>query len=693
MTKLSLVIFIAAIMVVGVIGTSSIQNAEALKGKGVGSSQYGSSTDICGLVHCSEYPGGKEAYKENWSSSYRNQDTVSTVVQQETKENFTISVSVHNVDEEFPAQLDVFIHKFELDKISAEEALDGIKEVHNAYVDARITNEIINAVKDKLDLYNNGTFDAATAVEAIHLSAEPQNVDPEYQGALDEVIHKFELDKISAEEALDGIKEVHDGFVGLYITSDLIEAVEEKITLIDSGKLSGADAVEAIHLSAEPQNVDPEYQGALDEVIHKFELDKISAEEALDGIKEVHDGFVGLYITSDLIEAVEEKITLIDSGKLSGADAVEAIHLSAEPQNVDPEYQGALDEVIHKFELDKISAEEALDGIKEVHDGFVGLYITSDLIEAVEEKITLIDSGKLSGADAVEAIHLSAEPQNVDPEFASALDEVIHKFELDKISAEEAMDGIIEVYDGMVGLTVTSDIVEGVGEKIALYNSGDLDAADAVEAVHLTAEPQNVDPEFIRAIEEFTYQYELNDISLTELIDGVTEVYDGMVGLTITSDLIEDIGVQLVVYDSGRVSPEFTAEEIDEIIEKAELAASKSLMSEDGIPAMKELPPNTVDIPAGTAVPGCEVDDWCYMSSTFTVSVGTTLTWINSDTLPHTVTSGSADADAVGVDVQNGFDSGFMSGADEYEHTFDVAGFYDYYCQLHPWMQGSVTVE
>ena len=51
------------------------------------------------------------------------------------------------------------------------------------------------------------------------------------------------------------------------------------------------------------------------------------------------------------------------------------------------------------------SHEEAIDGIKEVH-GFVGLYITSDLIEAVEEKITLIDSGKLSGVDAVEAVHL-----------------------------------------------------------------------------------------------------------------------------------------------------------------------------------------------------------------------------------------------------------------------------------------------
>ena len=321
-----------------------------------------------------------------WAIPFLGKNAVSSVSQQDKSESKSVLVSTHNVDEEFPAQLDVFIHKFELDKISAKEALDGIMTIHHAYKNAGINSDIVSSVDEKIRFYEAGKLTVGDAVEAIHLSAEPQNVNPEYQAALDEVIHKFELDKISSEEALDGIKEVHGGFVGLYITSDLIEAVDEKITLINSGKLSGTDAVEAIHLSAEPQNVNPEYQAALDEVIHKFELDKISSEEALDGIKEVHGGFVGLYITSDLIEAVDEKITLINSGKLSGTDAVEAIHLSAEPQNVNPEYQAALDEVIHKFELDKISSEEALDGIKEVHGGFVGLYITSDLIEAVDDK-------------------------------------------------------------------------------------------------------------------------------------------------------------------------------------------------------------------------------------------------------------------------------------------------------------------
>ena len=44
---------------------------------------------------------------------------------------------------------------------------------------------------------------------AVHLTAEPQNVNPEYQGALDEVIHMFEKDAMSTEDAIDGIKEVH----------------------------------------------------------------------------------------------------------------------------------------------------------------------------------------------------------------------------------------------------------------------------------------------------------------------------------------------------------------------------------------------------------------------------------------------------------------------------------------------------
>jgi plastocyanin len=164
--------------------------------------------------------------------------------------------------------------------------------------------------------------------------------------------------------------------------------------------------------------------------------------------------------------------------------------------------------------------------------------------------------------------------------------------------------------------------------------------------------------------------------------------------LHITSKVIEDVGVQLNIYDNGNVSVEQVIPEIHKVIEEAELAAEDA-MSESNIPVMKELPPNHVDIPTGSGVPGCEVDDWCFMPANLHVHVGDTVTWVNSDNLPHTVTSVSpTGAQTPTPEDEDGlFDSGFMSGGDEWSHTFNVEGEYYYYCQLHPWMEGEVTVE
>ena len=42
--------------------TDYFTDAEAAKGAGVGSSKYGSATNVCGLQLCSEIPGGKAAH-------------------------------------------------------------------------------------------------------------------------------------------------------------------------------------------------------------------------------------------------------------------------------------------------------------------------------------------------------------------------------------------------------------------------------------------------------------------------------------------------------------------------------------------------------------------------------------------------------------------------------------------------------
>ena len=95
-----------------------------------------------------------------------------------------------------------------------------------------------------------------------------------------------------------------------------------------------------------------------------------------------------------------------------------------------------------------------------------------------------------------------------------------------------------------------------------------------------------------------------------------------------------------------------------------------------------------VDIPAGTSVPGCEVDNACFEPADITVNVGDTVEWLNVDTAAHTVTSGNL-ADGVS-DI---FDSGLIIADASFLATFDDVGSYDYFCVVHPWMAGSVTVK
>ena len=68
-----------------------------------------------------------------------------------------------------------------------------------------------------------------------------------------------------------------------------------------------------------------------------------------------------------------------------------------------------------------------------------------------------------------------------------------------------------------------------------------------------------------------------------------------------------------------------------------------------------------------------------------TVPAGTTVTWTNSDDLPHTVTKdGGPGAE---------FDSGDIEPGGEFEQTFDEPGTVDYICTIHPGQAGSITVE
>jgi plastocyanin len=95
----------------------------------------------------------------------------------------------------------------------------------------------------------------------------------------------------------------------------------------------------------------------------------------------------------------------------------------------------------------------------------------------------------------------------------------------------------------------------------------------------------------------------------------------------------------------------------------------------------------TVTNAVGSATPGCEETDECFIPHTVTIGVGETVTWENTDNAAHTATSGSPSDGPSGV-----FDTSVIMAGGSFSFTFDEAGTYDYFCMVHPWMLGSVVV-
>ncbi len=109
-------------------------------------------------------------------------------------------------------------------------------------------------------------------------------------------------------------------------------------------------------------------------------------------------------------------------------------------------------------------------------------------------------------------------------------------------------------------------------------------------------------------------------------------------------------------------------------------------VAEGTAPSPKPNPPMkiTIDIAAGAA----NVDNKIFYDPADTaVTPGSTITWTNSDTASHTVTSGTPSGGPDGK-----FDSGLFSPGKTFKTVLDEKGTYPYFCQVHPWMTGSITV-
>ena len=80
---------------------------------------------------------------------------------------------------------------------------------------------------------------------------------------------------------------------------------------------------------------------------------------------------------------------------------------------------------------------------------------------------------------------------------------------------------------------------------------------------------------------------------------------------------------------------------------------------------------------------GCvvEIRDFAFHPAQIEISVGTTVTWTNQDSVAHTSTA-----------EDGTWDSGNLDQGQSYSYTFDRPGTHPYVCLYHPNMRGTVVV-
>ena len=90
------------------------------------------------------------------------------------------------------------------------------------------------------------------------------------------------------------------------------------------------------------------------------------------------------------------------------------------------------------------------------------------------------------------------------------------------------------------------------------------------------------------------------------------------------------------------------------------------------------------DVHAGSPAAASEVkiDNFSFTPSTVTVPAGTTVTWTNSDDIPHTVVSND-----------NTFKSRVLDTDEKFSYTFTKPGTYPYFCSVHPKMTAKIVVQ
>jgi plastocyanin len=91
--------------------------------------------------------------------------------------------------------------------------------------------------------------------------------------------------------------------------------------------------------------------------------------------------------------------------------------------------------------------------------------------------------------------------------------------------------------------------------------------------------------------------------------------------------------------------------------------------------------PAPVTTPTTPQTASVAISNFTFSPNQISVKAGTKITWTNSDSAAHTVTSNNG-----------AFNSGTLNPGSSYSFTFNTPGTYNYHCAIHPSMTATVIV-
>lgn len=108
------------------------------------------------------------------------------------------------------------------------------------------------------------------------------------------------------------------------------------------------------------------------------------------------------------------------------------------------------------------------------------------------------------------------------------------------------------------------------------------------------------------------------------------------------------------------------------------------LLGNDPIPTISVSNNAKILIPNGNSA---QAANGFYLPLNLETIRGTTVTWQNQDTIQHDIQSIDENGNIIPL-----FNGGLLKTGDSFSYKFDKPGVYHYFCTIHPWRIGTVTV-